>query len=97
MSPSWLPSSRPGRTEGRASRRRGRRGHREACAAGNVWTSAGDGVRCHEPDGDLIGIIHVPDPVANVCFGGPVRNRLFICATGAVYAVYLLTNGLKLV
>ena len=64
---------------------------------GNVWTSAGDGVRCYEPEGDLIGIIHVPDPVANVCFGGPARNRLFICATGAVYAVYLLTNGIRLV
>ena len=65
--------------------------------AGNVWTSAGDGVRCYEPGGDLIGIIRVPDPVANVCFGGPARNRLFICATGAVYAIYVKTNGLKLV
>jgi gluconolactonase len=65
--------------------------------AGNVWTSAGDGVRCYEPGGDLIGTIRVPDPVANVCFGGPARNRLFICATGAVYAVYLRTNGIKLV
>jgi gluconolactonase len=65
--------------------------------AGNVWTSAGDGVRCYQPDGNLLGIIHTPDPVANVCFGGPARNRLFICATGAVYAVYLRANGLKLV
>jgi gluconolactonase len=65
--------------------------------AGNVWTSAGDGVRCYEPGGDLIGTIRVPDPVANVCFGGPARNRLFICATGAVYAIYLRTNGIKLV
>ena len=65
--------------------------------AGDVWTSAGDGVRCYEPGGDLIGIIRVPDPVANVCFGEPARNRLFICATGAVYAVYVLANGLKLV
>jgi gluconolactonase len=64
---------------------------------GNVWTSAGDGVRCYAPDGDLIGMIHVPHAVANVCFGGPARNRLFICATNAVYAVYLLANGLKLV
>jgi gluconolactonase len=65
--------------------------------AGNLWTSAGDGVRCYEPGGDLIGTVRVPDPVANVCFGGPARNRLFICATGAVYAVYVLTNGIKLV
>jgi gluconolactonase len=65
--------------------------------AGNVWTSAGDGVRCYAPSGDLIGIVRVPDPVANVCFGGPARNRLFICATTAVYAVFVLTNGIKLV
>jgi gluconolactonase len=64
---------------------------------GNVWTSAGDGVRCYEPGGNLIGLIHTPDPAANVCFGGPAGNRLFICATGAVYVVYLLTNGVKLV
>jgi gluconolactonase len=65
--------------------------------AGNIWTSAGDGVRCYEPGGDHIGTVRVPDPVANVCFGGPARNCLFICATGAVYAIYVLTNGLKLV
>ncbi|MFL5775697.1 MAG: SMP-30/gluconolactonase/LRE family protein [Chloroflexota bacterium] len=64
---------------------------------GNVWTSAGDGVRCYEPEGNLIGFIRLPDPVANVCFGGPARNRLFICATGGVYAVYLRANGVKLV
>ena len=65
--------------------------------ADNVWTSAGDGVRCYSPDKTLIGIIRVPNVVANVCFGGPARNRLFICATGAVYAVYVLTSGIKLV
>jgi gluconolactonase len=65
--------------------------------AGNLWTSAGDGVRCYESNGTLIGIIHVPDAVANVVFGGLARNRLFICATSDVYAVYLATNGVKLV
>jgi gluconolactonase len=65
--------------------------------AGNVWTSAGDGVRCYAPSGDLIGIIRVPDTVANVCFGGPARNRLFICATTTVYAIYVMTNGIKLI
>ena len=49
--------------------------------ATNVWTSAGDGVHCYTPDGVLIGKIRVPEVVANVCFGGPKRNRLFICAT----------------
>jgi len=64
---------------------------------GNLWTSTGDGVRCYAADGALIGAIHVPDTVANVCFGGPARNRLFVCATTALYAVYVLTNGVKLV
>ena len=65
--------------------------------SGNLWTSAGDGVHCYAPDGTLLGVIRVPEPVANVCFGGPARNRLFVCATSAVYAVYVLTNGVKLV
>jgi gluconolactonase len=61
--------------------------------AGNVWASAGDGVHCHAPDGTLIGKVRVPEVVANVCFGGPKRNRLFICGTTSLYAVYVLTAG----
>lgn len=60
---------------------------------GNVWTSAGDGVHCYAPDGRLLGKILVPEVVANVCFGGPKRNRLFICGTTSLYAVLTLVNG----
>ena len=56
---------------------------------GRIWTSAGDGVHCFEPDGTLIGKILVPEVVANVCFGGPKRNRLFICGTTSLYSVRL--------
>ena len=62
---------------------------------GRVWTSAGDGVHCYDPDGTLIGKIHIPEPVANVEFGGPKRNRLFICGTSSLYCVYLTINGVK--
>jgi gluconolactonase len=34
--------------------------------------------------------------VANVTFGGPRRNRLFITATRSVYAVYTATIGAAL-
>jgi len=61
--------------------------------SGRLWTSAGDGVHCFEPDGTLIGKIRVPETVSNVCFGGPHRNRLFITATTSVYSVYLLLRG----
>ncbi|CAH1670411.1 MULTISPECIES: SMP-30/gluconolactonase/LRE family protein [unclassified Chelatococcus] len=61
--------------------------------AGHIWTSAGDGVHCYHPDGALIGKIKVPEVVANLCFGGPKRNRLYICATTSLYAVYLRAHG----
>jgi gluconolactonase len=62
---------------------------------GNVWTSAGDGVHCFSPRGELLGKIHVPEGVANVTFGGPKRNRLFITATTSLYAVYVAQAGVQ--
>ena len=35
----------------------------------------------------------MPELVANVVFGGPKRNRLFICATTSLYSVLLPVNG----
>jgi len=63
---------------------------------GNLWTSAGDGVHCFAPDGTLIGKILTPERVANLTFGGPKGNRLYIAATSSIYAVYLTTNGAAL-
>jgi gluconolactonase len=60
---------------------------------GHSGTSAGDGVHVYAPDGALIGKIRIPEVVANVCFGGPKRNRLFICATTSLYAVYVNARG----
>jgi len=63
---------------------------------GNVWTSAGDGVHCFSPEGALLGKVLVPQTVANVTFGGPRRNRLFITATRSLYSVFLATSGASL-
>ncbi|HTS22127.1 MAG TPA: SMP-30/gluconolactonase/LRE family protein [Casimicrobiaceae bacterium] len=63
---------------------------------GNLWLSAGDGVHCHASDGTLLGKIRIPEPVANLCFGGPKRNRLFVCATTSLYALFLNTRGARL-
>jgi gluconolactonase len=60
---------------------------------GNIWTSAGDGVHCFAPDGTLLGKIKVPEPVSNLTFGGPKRNRLFITATTSLYAIYVGAVG----
>ena len=60
---------------------------------GNIWTSAGDGVHCYSPQGHLLGKILIPEVVANLCFGGPKKNRLFITATTSLYAVYVAVAG----
>lgn len=62
-------------------------------AQGNLWSSAGDGVHCFAPDGTRLGKVRVPEVVANLCFGGARRNRLFIAATTSLYAVSLAVGG----
>jgi len=62
---------------------------------GRIWTSAGDGVHCYDPDGTLIGKVKVPEVVANVCFGGPKRNYLYICGTTSLYGVRLAVSGAR--
>lgn len=62
-------------------------------ADGNIWTSAGDGVHCVAADGTLLGKVRIPQVVANLTFGGPRRNRLFIAATKSLYSVYVGAAG----
>ncbi len=60
---------------------------------GNLWSSAGDGVHCISPHGELLGKIEVPSTVSNLCFGGRYRSRLFICASHTLYAIYVNKRG----
>ena len=64
-------------------------------ADGNLWTSAGDGVHCLSPDGDLLGKIIVPETVSNICFGGRAKHQLFITATTSLYSVILNRRGVQ--
>ena len=43
----------------------------------------------------LIGKILVPEVVANVELGGPKRNRLYICATTSLFAIYVNTTAAR--
>lgn len=60
---------------------------------GNLWTSAGDGVHCYDPTGNLLGKILVPETVSNLTFGGAERDTLFITATTSLYAVKVRARG----
>ena len=60
---------------------------------GNVWSSAGDGVHCISPRGELLGKVLVPTLTANVAFGDRYRSRLFICAGHSLYSIFLSVRG----
>jgi len=67
---------------------------------GNVWSASNagravgySGVTVWNPDGKLIGRIRLPEICANVAFGGPKGNRLFMVASQSLYAVYVNTQG----
>ena len=66
---------------------------------GNLWCGWGmgrvelDGVMVFNPEGRAIGRIALPERCANLCFGGVMRNRLFMAASQSVYALYVNTQG----
>ena len=62
-------------------------------ADGNIWAGARPGVQVITAAGERIGMIRLPETCANVCFGGPRRNRLFMAASQSLYAVYVETTA----
>lgn len=60
---------------------------------GNIFTSSEDSVQVYAPDGTRLGKIRVPEVCANLTFGGPDRDRLFIAAASSLYAIDLNTRG----
>ncbi|MFC6017396.1 SMP-30/gluconolactonase/LRE family protein [Plantactinospora solaniradicis] len=63
--------------------------------AGRVWAAAWDGLHCFDPDGTLLGKLLLPEAVANLAFGGPRRNHLFIAASTSLYALRVTFNGAR--
>ena len=66
-----------------------------AVDAGRVWAAAHGGVHCFDPDGTLLGKLHIPEIVSNLTFGGPKRNDLFITATSSLYCLRLNITGAR--
>ncbi len=72
---------------------------------GNIWCGWGsdgsvgadlealDGVRVFNPQGQAIGHIHLPERCANLAFGGPQRNRLYMASSHSLYALFVNTQG----
>ncbi len=62
---------------------------------GNIWTSAGKGIKCFNPEGKIIGQLLVPELVSNLEFGGKEGNILYVTATSSLYKMELNQIGAK--
>ncbi len=60
---------------------------------GRLWAAAHDGVHCFDPDGTLVGKLLVPEVVANLAFGGPQGNHLYLTATRSLYTLRVNFRG----
>lgn len=66
--------------------------------AGNIWVSANgplgySGCTVWNPAGKAIGRVRVPEGAANICFAGPKRDYLVICASQSVYMLRVGIQG----
>ncbi|MBV9816080.1 MAG: SMP-30/gluconolactonase/LRE family protein [Alphaproteobacteria bacterium] len=69
-----------------------------ADVSGNLWCSSNAplgyaGVLVFNPAGKLIGRIRLPEVCANLCFGGPKRDRLFMAGSQSLYMMQVATQG----
>lgn len=72
---------------------------------GHVWCGFGsdgspgadaaalDGVRVYDAAGTALAHIHLPERCANLCFGGPLNNRLSMAASHSLYALHVHARG----
>jgi len=52
-----------------------------------------DGVMVFNPQGKAIGFVRLPERCANLAFGGPKNNRLYMAASHSLYALYVESHG----
>lgn len=65
-----------------------------ADSEGRIYSSAEDGIHIFSPKGELIEKILVPEPPANLCFGGKDYKTLFITARTGFYKIEFNTAGI---
>ncbi len=52
-----------------------------------------DGVKVFNAQGKAIGFIHLPERCANLTFGGPKNNRLYMASCHSLYSLYVESHG----
>jgi gluconolactonase len=64
---------------------------------GNIYSAGPGGVWIFSPEGNVLGIILIPEKVANVAWAGVDRKMLYITASTSVYRVQLKIAGEPLI
>ncbi len=62
---------------------------------GRLWSTGPGGVWVMEPDGDVAGIIKLPEQPANLAWGGDDWSTLFITARSSVYRLRTEVTGVS--
>ncbi|MBB4016243.1 gluconolactonase [Chelatococcus caeni] len=84
----WCGYGSNGALEAEPEEVSGRRAHRLKGRPENL-----DGVMVFNPQGKPIGFIRLPERCANLAFGGPKGNRLYMASSHSLYALYLEAHG----
>ena len=62
-------------------------------SAGNVYCCGPGGIHVFAPDATCLGVIRMPEPTANFCFGDDDRRSLYVTASTSLYRLRVATPG----
>src|ERR1700677_125612 len=62
---------------------------------GWVFTSSAIGIQVFHPDATRLALIHVPEKVANLTFGGENRDTMYIVASTSLYRIKVNAHGIQ--
>jgi gluconolactonase len=60
---------------------------------GNLWATGPGGCRIYDGQGKLLGNLRLPEQPANLCFGGPKGQTLFLTARSGLYRIETSVRG----
>ncbi len=60
---------------------------------GNVYCTGPGGIHIFDPAANYLGVIHVPEQTANLCFGGDDYRSLYITASTSLYRLHVRIPG----
>lgn len=60
---------------------------------GRVWCTGPGGIHVFGPDGNVLGVIRLPEKTANFTWAGPDRRTLITTSSTSVYRLYVRVTG----